>query len=40
MTDRLFLDTNIFVAILDEEPEQEEVARKLLNSVTSSIRPF
>lgn len=32
MTDRLFLDTNIFVAILDEEPEQEELARELLNS--------
>jgi predicted nucleic acid-binding protein len=32
MTDRLFLDTNVFVAILDEEPEQEEIARKLLNS--------
>lgn len=32
MTDRLFLDTNVFVAVLDEEPEQEECARELLNS--------
>lgn len=32
MTDRMFLDTNVFVAILDEEPEQEEEARELLNS--------
>jgi predicted nucleic acid-binding protein len=32
MTDRLFLDTNVFVAILDEEPEQEETARELLNA--------
>lgn len=32
MTDRLFLDTNVFVAVLDEEPEQEEIARELLNS--------
>lgn len=32
MSKRLFLDTNIFVAILDEESEHEEVARELLNS--------
>ncbi|WP_440006937.1 type II toxin-antitoxin system VapC family toxin [Halomicrococcus sp. SG-WS-1] len=32
MSNRLFLDTNIFVAVLDEEPEQGETARKLLNS--------
>lgn len=32
MTERLFLDTNVFVAILDEEPEQAETARKLLNA--------
>lgn len=31
MNDRIFLDTNIFVAILDEE-EQQETARALLNA--------
>jgi predicted nucleic acid-binding protein len=31
MTERLFLDTNVFVAILDEEPNQGETARELLN---------
>lgn len=32
MSERLFLDTNLFVAILDEESQQQEVARELLNS--------
>ncbi|WP_135829917.1 type II toxin-antitoxin system VapC family toxin [Halorussus halobius] len=32
MSERLFLDTNVFVAILDEEAEQATTARRLLNA--------